>query len=247
MRCYPAIDIRDGRCVRLLRGDFAAETAYGDPLEVALAYARAGAEWLHVVDLDAARTGLPVNRELVLAIADVVEVKVQAGGGLRDAASALALLEGGVERVVLGTAAVEDPGLLRQLATEHPQRVALALDHTAGAGGGRVIAVRGWEEDSGRELESVLAGMADVPLGAVVVTDVSRDGTMSGPDLGGLAAVLELTAIPVVASGGVAGAADLRELAAMVAGGRRLEGAVVGRALLGGALTIEEALAACAT
>jgi phosphoribosylformimino-5-aminoimidazole carboxamide ribotide isomerase len=247
MRCYPAIDIRDGRCVRLLRGDFAAETVYGDPLEVALAYARAGAEWLHVVDLDAARTGLPANRELVLAIAGIAEVKVQAGGGVRDADAALALLEGGVERVVLGTAAVEDPLLIRRLAAEHPGRVALALDHTAGPAGARVVAVRGWEEDSGRGLESVLADVGAVPLGAVVVTDVSRDGTMSGPDLAGLAAVLELTTLPVVASGGIAGAADLRTLSAMVAGGRRLGGAIVGRALLGGALTIGEALAACAT
>ena len=244
MRCYPAIDIREGRCVRLLQGDFARETAYGDPLEVARAYVRAGAEWLHVVDLDAARTGEPVNRDLVLTIAVASGARVQAGGGVRDAAAAEALLDGGVERVVLGTAAVEQPELAAELAVRHPGRVAVAVDHGGGAGARKVL-LRGWEESSGLGVAELLARVGDAPLAAVVVTSVDRDGTLAGPDLEGLAEVLTCTPLPVVASGGVAGAADLRALAALRGGGRPLEGAIVGRALLSGALSIGEALVAC--
>lgn len=247
MRCYPAIDIRGGRCVRLLRGDFAAESEFGDPLEVARAYAAAGAEWLHVVDLDAARTGEPANRELVLAIAAAVDAKVQAGGGVRDAGAAEALLAGGVERVVLGTVAVEQPTVAAEIAACHPGRVALAVDDRGGDAG---VALRGWEVATGFGVGDVLGQFEDGPLGeapfgAVVVTSVARDGTLAGPDLEGLAAVLAATSLPVIASGGVGGAADLHALAALRGGGRSLEGAVVGRALLSGALDIREAIAAC--
>lgn len=243
MRCYPAIDIRGGRCVRLLRGDFSAETEFGDPLEVARGYAAAGAEWLHVVDLDAARTGEPANRQLVLAIAAGVDAKVQAGGGVRDEASAAALLDAGVARVVLGTVAVEQPALAEALAERHPGRMALALDDRGEAG----VAVRGWGVASGLAASDLLGRLGGAPLGAVVVTSVARDGTLAGPDLEGLAHVLAATDLPVIASGGVGGAADLRALAALRSGGRMLEGAVVGRALLSGALDIGEALAACAS
>jgi phosphoribosylformimino-5-aminoimidazole carboxamide ribotide isomerase len=243
MRCYPAIDIREGRCVRLLQGDFSAQTEYGDPLEVARAYAADGAEWLHVVDLDAARSGEPANRELVLAIAAAVDAKVQAGGGVRDAASARALLDGGVARVILGTAAVEHPELAAELAERHPGRVALAVDHVGGEAG---VVVRGWGVASGLAVADLLDRLGDVPFGAVVVTSVARDGTLAGPDLAGLSAVLTATALPVIASGGVGGAADLRVLAGLRCGDRALEGVVVGRALLSGALGLREAIAACA-
>jgi phosphoribosylformimino-5-aminoimidazole carboxamide ribotide isomerase len=243
VRCYPAIDIRGGRCVRLLRGDFSEETEFGDPLEVARGYAEAGAEWLHVVDLDAARTGEPANRELVLAIAAEVDVKVQAGGGVRDAASAEALLGAGVARVVLGTVAVEEPALAAALAERHPGRVALAVDDRGGDAG---VVVRGWEVASGLGAADLLGRLGEAPFGAVVVTSVARDGTLAGPDLEGLAGVLAATAIPVIASGGVGGVADLRALAALRSGDRTLEGAVVGRALLSGAVDIREAIAACA-
>ncbi len=245
VQCYPAIDIQAGRCVRLLQGVFAEETVFGDPVEVATRYVAAGAKWLHVVDLDAARTGEPVNRELVLEIARTVGVKVQVGGGVRDAENASELLEKGVERVVLGTVAVEQPRLAGELARRYPGRVAVGLDHRRSKDGQRVVVVRGWTGDSGVDLADMVRDLEESPIGAVVVTDVERDGMMSGPDVGGLADVLLATSLPIIASGGVSGVDDLRRLGAIQALGRRLAGVVVGRALLAGAMTIEEALVAC--
>lgn len=245
MRCYPAIDVREGRCVRLLRGDFDAETVYGDPVAVARGYAAAGAEWLHVVDLDAALTGAPRNRDVVLAIAAAVDVPVQAGGGVRDGAAAQALLAGGVARVVVGTAVAERPTLLAELAERYPGRVAAGLDHRRDGEGRRSVVVRGWIAPAGLELERVVERLSELPLAALVVTDVTRDGTLQGPDLAGLAVVLGRTPLPLVASGGVGSLADLEALASLSAAGRRLEGVVVGRALLAGAFTLEEAIAAC--
>ena len=246
MQCYPAIDIRGGRCVRLLQGVFEDETVYGDPLEVATQFAAAGAAWLHVVDLDAARTGEPANRDVVLAIARSVPAKVQVGGGVRDAETAAELLENGVERIVLGTAAVEQPRLAGELARRYPGRIAVGVDHRRAADGRRVVVIRGWTGEAGVELAKMVRDLEESPIGAVVVTDVERDGTMSGPDIEGLTVALQATTLPIIASGGVSGADDLRRLAAVEASGRRLAGAVVGRAFLAGALTIEEALAACA-
>jgi phosphoribosylformimino-5-aminoimidazole carboxamide ribotide isomerase len=246
MQCYPAIDIQGGRCVRLVQGVFAEETVYGDPVDVALRYASAGASWLHVVDLDAARTGTPANRDIVLTIARAVPAKIQVGGGVRDAESAAELLEKGVERIVLGTAAVEQPRLAGELARRYPGRVAVGLDHRRNADGRRVVVVRGWTGESGIELARMVRDLEESPIGAVVVTDVERDGTMSGPDVGGLVDVLLATTLPIIASGGVSCVDDIRRLGAVQALGRRLAGVVVGRALLSGAITIEEALAACA-
>jgi phosphoribosylformimino-5-aminoimidazole carboxamide ribotide isomerase len=202
-----------------------------------------GASWVHVVDLDAARSGSPVNRDLVLAVTRAVDVQVQVGGGIRSEADAVALLEEGVTRVVLGTAAVESPGLVRALAERYPGRVAVGLDHR---GAGAELAVRGWEQGSGSPLSSVLAALADVDVGAVVVTAIDRDGMLQGPDVDGLAAVVGMSALPVVASGGVRSVADLEALARLEVEGRRLAGAIVGTALVEGALSVEEAMAACA-
>ncbi|HUZ21754.1 MAG TPA: 1-(5-phosphoribosyl)-5-[(5-phosphoribosylamino)methylideneamino] imidazole-4-carboxamide isomerase [Acidimicrobiales bacterium] len=252
MECVPALDLRGGRCVRLLRGDFAAETVYGDPVEQAEAYRDAGATSLHVVDLDAARTGEPVNRDVVLRIVDALPIPVQLGGGIRDAASAAEALEAGVSRVVLGTVAVEEPEVARRLAERYPGRVVLGLDHRrAPVGRGsrrqrREVALRGWKEGSGIELTAALAQLEDAPLGAVIVTDIDRDGTLEGPDLPGYELVLGSSSLPIVASGGIGGADDLRALAALEIEGRRLAGAIVGRALLSGVLSLEEAMAACA-
>jgi phosphoribosylformimino-5-aminoimidazole carboxamide ribotide isomerase len=247
MELWPAIDIRGGRCVRLMQGDFDRETAYGDPLEVAESYVAAGAERLHVVDLDAALTGVAANRELIGAIAGRVGVPVQAGGGVRDEASAEALFALGVARVVLGTTAVQQPSILEALAQRWPHAVLAGLDYRRSVAGVPEVAVRGWTESSGLSVADVLAGLSDLPLAGVVVTDISRDGTGDGPDLAGLATVLESGGLAVVASGGVGGTEDLERLAALAAGGRRLEGVIVGRALLSGRLSLADALAACGT
>ena len=236
MDLYPAIDLLGGQCVRLYQGDYSRETVYGDdPVSQAKAFADAGAPWIHVVDLDAARTGEAVNRAVIAEIAAAVDVPVQTGGGIRDEASAAALLELGVARIVLGTAALEQPALVRRLAEHHP--VAVGLDAR-----GRDVAVRGWEKGSGRDLLDVAAEFADAGVAALVVTEIGRDGTLEGPDLTGLRAVLEASPIPLVASGGVGSIDDVRALAELEAGGRRLDGAIVGRALYEGAFTLPEAL-----
>jgi phosphoribosylformimino-5-aminoimidazole carboxamide ribotide isomerase len=240
MDVYPAIDIRGGKCVRLVQGDYALETVYaGDPLAVAREFEADGASWIHVVDLDAARSGFPENRPVVAAIAGAVGVPVQAGGGIRDEFSAEALLGQGLARIVVGTAALEQPGLVRRVAGRHPGRVAVAVDAREGE-----LAVRGWTEASGVQLDEALARFQDAGVAAFVVTDISRDGTLSGPDVAGLAAVLAATEVPVIASGGVGSLADLQALARLRAGGRRLAGAVVGKALYEGAFSMGEAIEA---
>ncbi len=242
MELFPAIDLRGGRCVRLYQGDYDRETVYGtDPVAVAVAFAQAGARWVHVVDLDAARTGVAENRPVIGEIARALapDTAVQAGGGVRDHAAAEALRTAGVARVVLGTAAVENPGLVKDLAAEHPVAVGLDVRHGD-------VAVRGWTEASGRGLDEVLAGYADAGVAAVVVTEIARDGTLAGPDLDLFASVLGAPGgIEVVASGGVGTLADLEALARLTAGGRRLTGAIVGKALHDGAFSVGEAVAAC--
>ncbi len=256
MDLYPAVDIRDGGAVRLVQGDFERQTEYGDPVTLATRFAAAGAPWLHVVDLDAARTGHPVNRPSVLAVAAAVDVPVQSGGGVRSLSDVEELLAGGVARVVLGTAALEDPGLLRRATAAFPGKVALGLDYRRTPGGRAEVAVRGWEEGSGRTVGEVLEDIAGAGLAAVVVTSIAHDGMLTGPDFEGLIMVLASTGVPVIASGGVSSADDLGALALMrvatdaARGGsgppRRLLGVVVGRALVDGRLTVEEGVAACA-
>jgi len=249
MDLYPAIDIRDGGAVRLAQGDFDRQTGYGDPVELARSFAAAGAPWLHVVDLDAARTGRPVNRPLVLALAAAVDVPVETGGGVRTEADVDELLGGGVARVVLGTALLDDPELARRCVRRHPGRVAIGLDYRLDPDGRAEVAVRGWEEGSGRTVDELLAELSNVDLAAVIVTAIERDGMLSGPDLEGLAAVLRATPVPVIASGGVASVADIEALAGLTVGTgsgvRGLEGAITGRALVEGRLTVQEGVAAC--
>jgi phosphoribosylformimino-5-aminoimidazole carboxamide ribotide isomerase len=238
MDLYPAIDLRDGRAVRLYQGDYGRETVYNDdPVAQAVAFAEAGAAWIHVVDLDAARSGTPRNRGIIAAIADAVSVPIQTGGGIRDEASADALFAVGVSRIVLGTAALEQPELVRSLASR--MSVAVGLDAR-----GREVAVRGWEEGSGRDILDVAKEFADAGVDALIVTEIGRDGTLSGPDLVGLGDVLDATELPVIASGGVGSLDDLRALVGLRSGGRRLSGAIVGRALYEGAFTLGDALAA---
>ena len=239
MDLYPAIDLLGGRCVRLYQGDYDRSTTYGDdPVAQARAFEAEGAPWIHVVDLDAARTGEPANREAIAAVAAAVGVPVQTGGGVRDEAAAETLFDAGVARVVVGTAALEDPDFVRRLARRHP--VAVGLDAR-----GRDVAVRGWREGSGLDLLEVADRFADAGVAALVVTEIGRDGTLEGPDQSGLAEVLAASALPVIASGGVGSLGDLRALAALRAGGRALAGAIVGRALYEGAFGVAEAVAAC--
>jgi phosphoribosylformimino-5-aminoimidazole carboxamide ribotide isomerase len=239
---YPAIDIRAGRAVRLHQGDFGSETIYDDnPVAVARAFATAGAEWIHVVDLDAARTGEPANLAVIEKIAAEVACPVQVGGGVRSAAAARIVLLAGAARVVVGTAAIEDPGLVDDLCALHPGQIAIGLDAR-----GHEVAVRGWVEGSGRDLIETATRFGESGVAALIVTEIGRDGTMEGPSLDQLRSVLEATEVPVIASGGIGGLGDLHALADLEAAGHRLEGAIVGRALYEGRFTLAEALAAIA-
>ncbi len=231
---YPAIDLRGGRVVRLTKGDYDVETVYGDdPVSVAESFAAAGAPWVHVVDLDAARSGDPVNRPVVEAIAAALRGRalLQNGGGVRTLADARALADAGVDRVVMGSAAVNDPELVEQ--TSEIVAVAVGLDHRDGE-----LAVHGWTEASGVRLDDALDLFPTAA--AFVITDISRDGMLTGPDVVGLSRAVAATTVPVIASGGVSSIADLEALAA-IAG---LGGIITGKAIYEGRFTLAEALAA---
>jgi phosphoribosylformimino-5-aminoimidazole carboxamide ribotide isomerase len=233
MDLYPAIDLRGAHVVRLAQGDFTQETIYGDdPVAVAREYETAGVPWIHVVDLDAVR-GTGHNRGAIADIARSVHTPIQCGGGVRDADEADALFELGVRRVVLGTAAVEHPELVRELSARYPGRIAVGLDHRNGE-----LRVRGWVESSGAQLPDLLARATDDGVAAVVVTDIARDGARVGPDFEGLRAVVQATTVPVIASGGVGSLDDLKAL-----GDIGVTGVIVGRALYEGVFTVEEAMA----
>lgn len=228
--------------MRLLRGDFAAETVYdADPVSVARGFEAEGASWIHVVDLDAARTGAATNLGAIEAICASVECRVQSGGGVRSVEAASALWGAGVERVIVGTAAVEHPELVDELCAMHPGRVGVGLDAH-----GREVAVRGWVAGSGRDLIDLAGRFADSGVAALVVTEIGRDGTMEGPDVDQLLAVVAATPTPVIASGGVGTLADLTTLAAAEVDGRRLHGAIAGRAIYEQRFTVRAGIAACA-
>ena len=233
---FPAIDILGGRCVRLLQGDYGQETVYGnDPVAQARAFQDAGATWVHVVDLDAARTGDPVNRLVVAEVAATLDVPVQAGGGVRTLDDARTLFDAGVSRVVMGTAAIEDPELVDQVADLG--RVAVGLDIR-----GEEVAVRGWTEGTGLLLTDAFERFSNRGTDAFVITQIERDGTLQGPDLEGLAAALATTGVDVVASGGVGRPSDLKDLADLAVAGRRLAGIILGRALYEGTVDLAAAI-----
>ena len=231
---YPAIDLLDGRVVRLQQGDYDQSTVYGhDAVSVARSFADQGAPWIHVVDLDAARTGSPRNRAVVAAIAAAVDgrARVQTGGGVRTVADAEALAEVGVARVVMGSAAVNTPELVAEAA--QLVAVAVGLDHRNGE-----LAVHGWTEGSGVQLFAALAWFPDAA--AFVITDIGRDGMLQGPDVEGLRAAAAATSIPVIASGGVATLADVAALG-QVPG---IAGVITGKALYEGRFTVAQAVSA---
>jgi 1-(5-phosphoribosyl)-5-[(5-phosphoribosylamino)methylideneamino] imidazole-4-carboxamide isomerase/N-(5'phosphoribosyl)anthranilate isomerase len=234
---FPAVDIRDGRAVRLTRGRADAVTEYADPVEAAEGFAAVGAEWLHVVDLDAAFTGEPRNRHLVRAIVEATGCRVQASGGVRTLDDVRAALDLGASRVVVGTMALTDPAFVPDALAIAGERLAVGLD----AEDGRLRA-RGWTEDAG-ELMPTLARLTELGVARVVVTDIATDGMLSGPNLGLLREVADATTAAVTASGGVASVADLVALAGLHP---RVDAAIVGRALYTGDVDLAEALAAVA-
>jgi phosphoribosylformimino-5-aminoimidazole carboxamide ribotide isomerase len=242
MNLYPSIDVLEGRVVRLLRGNYDAETVYDDsPVAVARRFADAGARWIHVVDLDAARDGGDANLGVIEAICANVDSHVQTGGGVRTIEDASERFAAGAERVVIGSSAVEHPELVGQLAAMHPGRVAVGLDARV-----RDVAIHGWTEDSGLDLLSLAGRFGAIPgVGALVVTGIDRDGTLEGPDIDQLRSVLEAVDAPLIASGGVGTLADLHALAAVTHDGRGFAGAIVGRAIYEQRFTVEEGIAAC--
>ncbi|QFG25949.1 bifunctional 1-(5-phosphoribosyl)-5-((5-phosphoribosylamino)methylideneamino)imidazole-4-carboxamide isomerase/phosphoribosylanthranilate isomerase PriA [Actinomadura sp. WMMB 499] len=243
----PAVDVADGQAVRLVQGEAGTETSYGAPLEAALAWQEAGAEWIHLVDLDAA-FGRGSNRELLAEVTGKLDVKVELSGGIRDDASLEAALATGCARVNIGTAALENPDWCRKIIASHGDRIAVGLDVR-----GTTLAARGWTREGG-DLWEVLARLEEDGCPRYVVTDVTKDGTLRGPNTDLLRDVCARTDKPVVASGGVSSLDDLRAIAALVEegpGGRPgsvgrggIEGAIVGKALYAGAFTLEEALEA---
>jgi len=234
---YPAIDLKGGRCVRLERGAMASATVFNDDAAAqARTFEQAGFEWLHVVDLDGAFAGRPVNRDAVLAILNAVRLPVQFGGGIRDRAGIEAWLEAGVARIILGTAALRDPALVRAAARDHPGRIAVGIDARDGK-----VAVQGWAETSDMDAASLARRFEDAGVCAIVFTDIARDGMMAGVNVAATMALAEAVSIPVVASGGVSGLDDIRALLAN--GGKRIAGAVIGRALYDGRIDAGAALA----
>jgi 1-(5-phosphoribosyl)-5-[(5-phosphoribosylamino)methylideneamino] imidazole-4-carboxamide isomerase/N-(5'phosphoribosyl)anthranilate isomerase len=231
----PAVDVADGQAVRLVQGEAGTETGYGDPLEAALQWQSDGADWIHLVDLDAA-FGRGSNRDLIAGVVAALDVSVELSGGIRDDDSLEAALKTGATRVNIGTAALENPDWVRAAIGRHGERIAVGLDVR-----GTILAARGWTQDGG-ELFDVLARLDRDGCSRYVLTDVRRDGTLTGPNLDLLRSVCERTSAPVVASGGVSSLDDLRALAALSDVG--IEGAIVGKALYAGAFTLPQALEA---
>jgi phosphoribosylformimino-5-aminoimidazole carboxamide ribotide isomerase len=235
---YPAIDLKDGQCVRLVRGDMAQATVFNaEPADQARRFAEAGARWLHVVDLNGAFEGRPVNAGAVEAILAAVDLPVQLGGGIRSLQTIEMWLAAGVSRVVLGTVAVKNPALVRDACRRWPGQVALGID----ARGGRV-AVEGWAEVSDLEARDLALRFEDAGAAAIVYTDIDRDGVLQGPNVAATAALAKAVRTPVIASGGVSSLADLEALAAAPG----IAGAIVGRALYDGRVDLARALAALA-
>jgi 1-(5-phosphoribosyl)-5-[(5-phosphoribosylamino)methylideneamino] imidazole-4-carboxamide isomerase/N-(5'phosphoribosyl)anthranilate isomerase len=233
LELLPAVDVKDGRAVRLVQGELSAETAYGNPLEVALEFQAAGAEWLHLVDLDAA-FGRGENSALLAEVVGKLDIKVELSGGIRDDESLRRALATGCTRINLGTAALENPEWTAKIISEFGDRIAVGLDVR-----GHVLAARGWTKEGGDLFETIERLERD-GCARYVVTDVTKDGTLQGPNVQLLQEVCAVTKKPVVASGGISSLADIESLMALNAMG--VEGAIVGKALYAGAFTLQEAL-----
>lgn len=233
LELLPAVDVRGGKAVRLVRGELSAETQYGAPLEAALAFQDAGAEWIHLVDLDAA-FGTGSNHELLREVISKLQLRVELSGGIRDEASLTKALATGCERINLGTAALESPEWTASVIARYGEQIAVGIDVR-----GRTLAARGWTKEGG-DLFETLARLDSEGCARYVVTDVNKDGTLQGPNIELLRSVCEITNRPVIASGGISSLDDLAKLRELVEVG--IEGAIVGKALYSGAFTLEDAL-----
>ena len=240
MILYPAIDLKDGQCVRVVHGDFSPATVFNEhPADQARIWAAAGFEWLHVIDLTGSAEGRAVNGEAVEAILEAVSLPVQLGGGIRSLENIEGWIERGVSRVILGTAAVRDPELVKTAAREWPEQIAVSVDVRAGK-----VAVQGWLEDSGLDALTVARRFEDVGVSALIVTDIDRDGALQGFNVEVFGKVADGVDIPVIAAGGLATVDDIKNVRAW--SGRKISGAVLGRALYAGTIKPAEALAAAA-
>jgi phosphoribosylformimino-5-aminoimidazole carboxamide ribotide isomerase len=237
MKIYPAIDIMEGKAVRLKQGRKAEATIYGDPLEMARRWVSKGAEWLHVVDLDGAFSGRLEHLDILRRMAGAVPgAKIQVGGGVRNMAAVNSLLDAGIRRVVLGTAAVQDPDFVKQALREQSENVAIGIDALGGK-----VKVSGWTEESQLTAIALARKFQDLGARLVIYTDISRDGVLEGHNVEATREMLEKTQLSVIASGGVSSIEDLRRLAKL--DHQRLDGVIIGKALYDGVIQIEEALA----
>ncbi|MDG5786612.1 1-(5-phosphoribosyl)-5-[(5-phosphoribosylamino)methylideneamino]imidazole-4-carboxamide isomerase [Evansella sp. AB-P1] len=234
---YPAIDIRGGKCVRLLQGDYDKETVYGDsPFEMAKSFVEKGAQWIHMVDLDGAKKGEPVNHEVVLQTAQKLDAKVQIGGGIRTRESVAKYLDSGVSRVILGSSAISDPEFVKEmLRTYGGQRVAIGIDARDG-----YVATHGWLQTSEVKAEELATELVQYGAETFIMTDISRDGMLSGPNVEAIANLGRVTGKQVIASGGMSEMKDVQDLLARSNDG--IEGAIIGKALYTGRISLEEAL-----
>jgi phosphoribosylformimino-5-aminoimidazole carboxamide ribotide isomerase len=233
---YPAIDLKDGRCVRLRQGDMAQVTVFNDdPGDQAAKFVAAGAEWIHVVDLNGAFAGQPVNSAAVRAIVSLTKVPVQLGGGIRDLATVDAWLEAGISRVILGTVAVKNPVIVREACKNFPGRIAVGIDARGG-----FVATEGWAETSSLSVEDLAKRFVDAGVAAIIHTDIDRDGLLGGANVDASAALARAVPIPVIVSGGVSSLEDIKAVKAQTASG--LAGVIAGRAIYDGRLDIKSAI-----
>ncbi len=236
MIIIPAIDLYDGKCVRLYQGKEEEQTVFGeDPVKVARQWESAGASMLHVVDLNGAFEGRPHNIEVVFKIAAAVSVPIQLGGGIRNRKTVEEIFAGGVQRVVLGTSAIRSPDFVRELATDFPARIVLGIDANNGQ-----VAVKGWKEVTSQKASEFVAQFADVPLAGIVFTDIERDGTLRGPNLNSLWEMTQATNIPLIASGGIGTAEDIERIVNDFS--KEVVGIVVGRAIYTGAVDLKQVI-----
>ena len=235
---FPAIDLIDGKCVRLLQGEYSSETQYSDdPISQALSFQEEGASWIHIVDLDAARTGIANNASIIEKIASQLEIPVQVGGGIRDLERARLIFDSGVTRIVIGTAAIENPSLLEEVVSIG--RVAIAVDLK-----GNKVAVHGWKKKTDLSYTDLFERFEKTGVDAYIVTHIERDGTLEGPDIDAYKNIISSTTKDVIASGGVGSTDDLRDLSLLDANGKNLRGVIVGRAFYEGKFSLSQAIEA---